>query len=175
MSKEIYKRKWMIENVGKIKEQITYAEQKADQIRQMFLKAYLNELAKKQVLELVDSTSYKAYNLCLMVTQELILDILRTAFKENHFGELQPKAFDDYKEDKMEFLISKATEFLNALYYYQEDIKRSELYNLNQDVVPKASKLIEEIFEKARDIAIDDNIKILACNEEMSRIQDEVL
>ena len=105
----------------------------------------------------------------------MLLDIIREAFKENHFGDKTPKDFDAYKEDKIEFLISKTTEFLNVVYFYQEDIKRSELYKLNQDIVPKAIKLMNDIFENARDVAIDDRLKIMACNEEMTKIQEEVI
>lgn len=172
---ELVQQKYLLLNVTQVKQQMKYAEQKIEQIRSMLQKIYLQRLETKGVKELIGSISFTSYRLVLREIQYRFKDILRDAFRDNHFDEMTENGFNDYIKDKFHYMMSEFTELMNDLYYYQEDITREELYTFNKESLSKVKEIIIEIFQNARGVAVDNKIKLLALDEELEKIIDSYL
>jgi len=172
---ELLYQKWFTEQVDQIREQMNYAEQIFDQIRVILQKKYLSVLEDKKIVNFVDSISFQTYCSILKEVQKLTLLIVRNSLKENHFSLKEEHEFNEYKSEKAIFLISKGTEFLNALYFYNADITRNEIYLANQSLVPELKELIMNCFETAREISVNNRVKVLRIEEQLQELMQDYL
>ena len=172
---ELLYQKWFTQQVDQIREQMNYAEQIFDQVRILLQKKYLSELESRKVSNFIESISFQTYCSILKEVQKLTLLIVRNSLKENHFDLKDEHEFNEYKSEKAIFLISKGTEFLNALYFYSADITRNELYEANQSLVSEFKELIMNCFEQAREISINNKLKVLKIEEQLQALMEDYL
>ena len=162
--------KFYIQYTQKLKDQMNFAEQQIDQIRSLFQRAYLRELEKRGVKSLVDSCSYLAYRTTLFEIQNYVIIHIRQSLRENHFNEMSNTAFDNYIDNKFEFIKSSVTDLLNKLYFYKEDITREDLYDINQSIIPDIRSLFVEMFKTVKQIAIDYDMKLNELDAKLAQL-----
>ena len=167
---EIIQEKYNIEHREQIKCQMDMADQKIEQIKGLFQKVYLQKLEEKNLPDIVASTSFNAYRLVLEDIRNLMLDRIRYFLKENHLEGYSDSNYHLYTENKIEFLKTELTDTFNRTYFFKENISREELYKINQAISNKVLPLIYGIFESARFIAIENQLKIKKCDEKLQEL-----
>lgn len=170
---KLLQEKFTLLQLAKVRDQMNYADQKADQIRALLQKQYLKILQQKGIPELVGSLSFNIYRFILKDIQHELLGHIRQSFQENHLDELTESSFNTYFNDKFEFLIAEATELLNNAYYYSIDIPREELYSTNQELITKIKGMVFEIYQTARQISVEVKVKCLEIDERIGRLFQE--
>lgn len=155
---------------AKTKSQMNYADQKVEQIRSMLLKNYIDLYNKKKGDGAPDDKSVQIYRLMLKDAQNNIRTILRSAFIDNGFDKMNEREFNDYFEDKFNYIVSQFLEYISDNYFYDSFISLEELKRTFQDVDHKIEEMFEDIFANARDVAIDTNLKALEIDERIERV-----
>jgi hypothetical protein len=171
-TQKIIQEKQFIIYVQQIRDQMNFAEQKLDQIRNLLHRSYLKKLEKKEITDLVSSNSFCSYRSVLLEVQNTMLTHMRHYFKENHFNDLSELGFSNYIENKIEFLKNESTNLLNQFYFYKKDISREELYVLNKEIEGKISELFKEIFIMARILSIENDLKLQEYDNKLQRLID---
>lgn len=155
---------------AKTKSQMNYADQKVEQIRSMLLKSYIDLYNKKKGDGSPDDKSVQIYRLILKDVQNNIRTILRSAFIDNGFDKMNEREFDDYCEEKFNFIVSQFLEYISDNYFYDSFISLEKLKKTFQDVDHKIRDMFDDIFTNARDVAIDTNLKALEIDERIERV-----
>ncbi len=169
-SSKLFNEKHTITFISQIKDQMNYAEQKLNQIRLKLHSIYLSELRNKGIKDLVQSNSFIAYKYLLRDIEKDILAKIRYFFRENHFNELSESDFVVYVNNKFEYIISEVTDILNDIYYDDELITREELYDINIKYISEFKPYIIDIFQHARNVALDCNFKLLELDEKIDNL-----
>ena len=162
--------RWQLLYIEKTRDQMNYAEQKAEQAKAVLQRKYLSILAEKNIPQVVSSSSFIAYQIVLKNASFEILRALRQSFRENHFDEMGEKDFSNFVTDKVDYILSYGTDLLNSLYFFHDDVTREELYNKNTEIVPKLREIAVDVFDSARKISMDNKVKIMALDEKMDKI-----
>lgn len=155
---------------AKTKSQMNYADQKVEQIRSMLLKNYIDLYNKKKGDSLPDDKSVQIYRLILKDVQNNIRTTLRSAFIDNGFERMNEREFDDYCDEKFNYIVSQFLEYISDNYFYDSFISLDELKKTFQDIDHKIKDMFEDIFTNARDVAIDTNLKALEIDERIERV-----
>jgi hypothetical protein len=138
-----------------IRRQMTFAEDKANEIVSMMQITYINKLKELKEKDPIKNHSFASYRLCLFFMKKELLSKTRTYFRDNHFAKMSETKFYDYAFDKTNSICNEATEILNEIYFYDEIINREENYHMNLKNLEDIKKIIINVFMKAREIAIE--------------------
>jgi hypothetical protein len=155
---EVQFKVFRLKYVEMLQEQVSYGTVRSVVMRGMLEQTFLDALStllKKSgdARDLLTHRDYRMYSLCLdkIMVQNSVL--VETAFRENHYIELDEVAFDHYASGKIDTIIQMTTNLLNSA-YYGEVLTRAELYKLNVERVTREIKdLMYEVFLNARSIA----------------------
>lgn len=166
----------MINRVRDIKdavlpEQMRFAESVAVEIRGILQKTFLGLLEKVTTangspsLNLVLSSDYHLFRLCVRSIYEDQRDYVRLCFRENHLSDKTEAEFRAYIDTKTDEIIQKTTDLLNDL-YRGELVSRVELYEANRKTLPEVREAIARIFQHARDTATKANQEAIKLEKE---------
>lgn len=167
---KIWEQKQYIIRYDQMKTQMNYAEQKCDQLRTILQKVYLSELEKQGMEKIFNCLSFGIYKLIIKELENQFLHIIRRSFHENHFDELNEKDFDNFSEDKSNYILAKMREILIDLYFYEENISLERIMELQKKEIEKIKNIVEDIFKYARSVAIDNKVKLLELDERLDNI-----
>jgi len=166
--------KWNCIEKIKPKLQMNYAMQKLDQLRSYMTRLYIEELAKTTT-DVIGNLSVNVYRLILRDIQNNILATLRNAFRDDEFDVISERNFENYFDDKMDFILSEMLEMLDDNYAYETDINRTKLQTLNNTAEPKIREIFKDIFVHARMVSLDTNVKVLEYDERKQILYDKYL
>ena len=169
----IFKKSQLTIGTGLLRTQMDYAKMKGDVIIGIIQKVYLNELMELREgisSNLVKSVSFSIYNLILAMIKENILEMFLQYFENNHLYRMTSSEYKDYKEEKIITIFQKVTTLLNENYFYEEDINREKIYEVNMKKVNEVSKLFDDIFDKAYELSKENHDTIDKINCEMSKL-----
>ena len=147
----------------KLKSQMSYADQKLEQIRAMLLKEYIECVNEKT--KSIDQGCVQIYRLVLRDSQHEIRSLLRNSFIDNGFDQISEKDFETFFDDKFSFMVSKFLEFITDNYFCTEVINHDDLDTMYKKFYHKVKDHCKDIYIRAREIGIDSNIKALAIDE----------
>lgn len=158
----------------KIKLQMNYAAQKCDQLRSYMAKIYMELIATK-TKEIIGNQSVIIYRLILKEIQNGVLGFFRVSFHEDSFDTMSERDFNNYIEDKFDYFISQVNEQLDNNYFYENDVKRLELHEINGKSENKVREMFEDIYSHARLVALDINVKALEYDERIQQLIQKYL
>ena len=143
---------------GIIPEQMKYAEGRGADIQGLMQKNFLHLLDEEiesgnlADLSIVEHEDFRSFKLCLKSVYTDILDLVRLAFRENHYSEKDEKEFRIYVDNKVSEIIQKATDELNDMYRGRL-IQRSRIYKENQRTISEIRGILCDVFWQARAVA----------------------
>lgn len=156
---------YKILNQEKLKDQMNYAEQKAESLKSMMIDIYFDLLA----IKIKDKSAvtlhrdYCNYDSLLDLLYEKIVAKLRFFFKENgleHTYEEGKRAYEDYIDFKFRSLQNLTTEFFNKRYDDKAIITRKELHDANLLIEKEMRNIISDVFYKALQISEEKTDKV---------------
>ncbi len=168
------KEQWFHIEKTKTKLQMNYAEQKLDQWRSYMTKLYIETMVQK-TNEIVGNPSISIYRMILREIQNNLTSIFRVSFREDEFHVMNERNYENYFEDKFEFVISRIAEMMDDNYFYEKDITRSQVHKIHQDAIPKTRDILKDIFTHARMVSMDINVKILEYEERIQQTLSKYL
>lgn len=143
---------------GIMEEQMNWTEQKLKVIKELDIRIYLNLLKEKlkSIPEdsIVKDDSFMGYiNVTYRVYGE-VREAFKNCYIENHIQDLKESEWEDYKKDKIEFIISKMNEVVDMTYATNSIIGREEIREeLKLSLTPRIKNEYNDIFDKARKIS----------------------
>ena len=152
----------------RLKQQMNYADGAIQVLRSKLQSIYADKLNEIGIKDVSSSISYKSYHLVLEDMADIFITIIRQAFLNNGFDQLNQKDFIEYTENRYNYFKSEFIDMLNSLYFYEQDINLGFLCIINGEHEDKLKAMFIKIFDKARDIAIDFNVKLLAIDEKIN-------
>jgi hypothetical protein len=169
-SSKLYHEKFVLQYMTQIRDQMNYAEQKADELRFLLLSFYLKLLEQKGISGVVGSISASCYRLVLKDVSSELLKLVRQSFRENHFIDMNESSFNAYVNDKFEFLKSTGSELLNQSYFYDADIPREELYSYNLEHLLQIKEILFHVYARAKELALEYKEKERLLDEKLEKI-----
>ena len=140
-----------IENSDLLKDQMDYAERKGKTIIGLCQKIYLKELEIKKITSVTKSHSYSIYRLLLTSAVRRDVEVLlRAYFKTTKLLKATDTEYRLEKEEQIKSILQMVTDILNEEYFYDVDITREELYDLNMSIHGKIKDEFEDILGEAR-------------------------
>jgi hypothetical protein len=138
-----------------MKRQMDFVESASKEGVSKLLRIYTSLLKRKGQENPIKTESCQSYILILKVLETRITDLARFFMKENHLAEKSEPEFESYIESRTNDIRFLVTDTLNDLYYYDRDITRAELYDINEDQFPDFIHIIRECFIKCRMVGFD--------------------
>lgn len=155
-----------------VESQMKYFEEKTVEIRALLLKIFVHELDNylPEGSEVVQHAEYIAYDATLQAIYAQLKDIVRIIMRQNHFIEVTGDAWSKKKDRYKNTLVEKTTELLN-IYWRGTIIPRWVLYDLNRtkENMEKINKILDDVFEFARDEALKADVKLKQASAEYEK------
>ena len=167
---ELIQQKSNIELVLRLKTQMNYADGAIQTMRSKLQSLYADKLTELEIKDVGSSQSYKTYHIVLTNMAEIFITKIRQAFLNNGFDRLNEKDFKEYFENRFNYFKGEFIDIMNNLYLYEEDINLGYLCIINAEHETELKESIRKIFDKARDIAIDFNVKLLEIDEKKEKL-----
>jgi hypothetical protein len=172
-------KKFILEHVEIIRIQMDCVDQYSQQIQAIMQSGYIALLGKKKdgkITNIIKSHSYSSYRILLHFIRRELVDNIRADVKELNFSVMDDMVFKTYVKNKVDELLSSATDLLNELYYYTDDISREELYRYNYDNLSnKVKDILEEGFYTLRRLSTEKNRESISLNNEMESVINKYL
>ncbi|HRZ18956.1 MAG TPA: hypothetical protein P5136_02775 [Methanofastidiosum sp.] len=175
---EFYKlmsEKWNILYVQQMQSQLNFAELRSEQVKLAFQKKYLELLEEKGIKTGISSPQYLTYQLLLKENIRQMLKIYKDAFRDNHFDGMGEKDFSMYLNDKVDLIVAQGINLFNDNYCSGGLITRDELHVKNSELVPKIKEVIVDIFQYAREIVRQNEIKVKEIDEKVNSLVNKYI
>lgn len=150
-----------------LEEQRSYAKQKLMIIQDFDLKQYLNylsDIVKTKYLTRDNVLKSDDYQMYCSITHRIYLEVMRLFEKyliENHIDSYDDREFEDYKKERIEYIIIHMNQILEISYLSNAMIPYSEWNTESEkNITPKLKEEFNDIFNKARKITINKNEKV---------------
>lgn len=157
-NQEIADRVFEIKYIETLREQMSFSDGKAIQIRGAMERPFIDVLAsalKREgtSVEVLSHHDYRVYSLCLDKLHVQNTEFIKQSLRENHYLDITEVEFDVYVGNKIDTIFQMTTSLLNAA-YFGDVIPRGMLYKLNLErVAVEVRTLLYDIFLNARRIA----------------------
>jgi hypothetical protein len=139
-----------------LKEQMNFAEQRLDYIKEDILLNYKQFFDKK----------------LLIVLFYTVRDILRMYYKENNIENKFGEEWKDYKENKLDFIGARVWGEIS--FYYNDDVKLEQLKNnLETNYLEKLKDELFYILDEARKITIKKDLEIKQVYDEIEDFKNK--
>lgn len=153
-----------------LKQQMSFAEEKAAVVEGLLLKVMIGIIQQKNIPAPVETEVFGGYKVILNVVHNDLINKLRIAFRENHYAEMPEMDFLDYVDRKVDYMILSGTSSMNELYYFQAPVNREELYKANMDKVHELKMHFMEAFMQARKVAINQQKKLVELDMKLEEL-----
>lgn len=149
-----------------IRDQMNYAEQKLEEITDMFNTQFIRLLKDRngELFAPIESEEYRRYQIAIEQLRSRYISEFRHIMRENHLTDMSEEEFQKYLSHKCDYLISKGQIWRDELYEGVE-ITTKDLRDTGQAVE-------SEFYQKVRDILITAR-KISTEKDEFKKAKDE--
>ena len=163
-----------------LRRQLTFAEEKVNDIKSLMSETYSGLLKLKLPIdqqEYVKShEQYKNYQMLIKIAlNECIITLMKKSFKENHLDEMVSIEWGNYIKHKTDTGIQHISEFLDLMYGNSFIVTRQELSEANNKHVEEFYKLVKNVFENGKEIQIKNNKKSEQLKDEMDKKIEELI
>ncbi len=131
-----------------VEAQMRYWEERQIEAEGIILKRMGDRLMKEGVTETSGHADYIAFKAALRVVANTVKDYFRVSILRNHFTEKSPEQWKSYKEVKKQAIVHLATDLFDT-FYKGNVILRSEVRDMNEEVVEDIEEMIDDVFEFA--------------------------
>jgi len=168
-------RKLEIRNVLLLRGQMSYAEERGDQLLLLMQGIYIDLLKRKSIQHATLCDSFNIYRLVLVELRTQLLREVRNMFREHPMEEFDEVEFRTFSEGKVESLIALASSILNDLYFYAADVTREELFDANMEQVTKIQMGLREILYHARKVSQTTAEELRGLDREMEKLMSDLM
>jgi len=166
------KKETEIKKVETMNLQMSFAEEKMEEVKDVFETRFLeilrSKLSSKQKENVIYNVDYKKYEIIIKTASDSIINSFRTACRANHFDEYEDSKFLSYAERKSgQFIqiISDAinNDFMNTSFVTSEEVVQDNISN----TFPKAKEIFVKLFINAKKISSETSYKLLEMEFEL--------
>lgn len=150
---DIEKKIFELSHLEVVRQQMSYAEAAATEAIDLLTRIYVQILKKKGYKDPIRTTSGQSYLLLMQYLKERVTDKMRQYIRLNHFSERTDEEFKIYVEKNTTEFSLFASECIDNMYFYTEDITRTELHHENRKKQSEFNLIIENCFDKCRSTA----------------------
>ncbi len=146
-----------------LKKQLSYCEQKLQELK-FILTANYSKLLSKKLSETDDiklHRDFRSYQILIgILIKELLDKIFHELLVQNHLEEMSPEVWENYISDKTTYIINFSSDFIDNLYGIGRLVSRQECYEYEKKSLPEIKELLKEIFENVKEQAIQNKVEL---------------